>query len=101
MSDDDLLVSSYRSRCYTKANMSSAQFMDTLLDGRGEHAQSYATGLDVLSDQLVFEAMPLTPFMVLPPEFNPAAEYMHRRTLLWMSQPNTTTPGNNTVGHDS
>ncbi len=93
MMNDSAVRATYKPRCYDRVNMSSSELLDHLQSSSGPTAYSYASNLDVFSDVFVAQTLPLTPFMVLPPGYNPREEHLHRQTLLWLSAPGTVTPG--------
>jgi hypothetical protein len=55
-------------------------------------ALSYADKLDNWGVELVREVLPLEPFIVLSPGFDPTNDHLFRQTHVWVSPPNTTTP---------
>lgn len=93
LSTDPLVMDAYRERCYDRVNMTSTELVDRLEHPEMQYAYSYAAKIDVLSLQGIYEALPLTPFMVLPPNYNPIHENEHRQTHIWLSSANSSTPG--------
>ena len=105
LNDSDVLQ--YQRTCYTRVNMSTAEFVANLDSSdsprmcrcaavhivRHVKQHSFAGRLDTLSEELSRQSFPLTPFMVLPPDYRPENEHKHRKSLLWISPANSTTPG--------
>ena len=92
MSNIPELSATLADSCYARVDMPAAEFFSAFRDTEGEFAYSYAGKLDDFPIDLIRAAHPLTPFMVLPPDFSPEQEHKHRQTFVWISQKNTTTP---------
>lgn len=90
--DTEPLVEGYRQRAYQRVDLPRDHFFQELELENSEFIRSYATSIDTLSPECIKDALPLTPFMVLPPDYTPSDEARHRRTLLWISPKNSTTP---------
>ena len=92
MMNDTDVQRAYLPKCYERVNMSSAELIRHLQSSEGPDAYSFATKLDIFPQSFIKHSLPLTPFMVLPPNYVPKDEHLHRQTFLWMSAPGTVTP---------
>ena len=92
MSTHPDMTSTYTHDCFTYADVARDEVFAQLQNGSGDVAYQYVPKLGELAESIVRQALPLRPLMVLAPTFNATSEYAFRQTIVWLSQPNTTTP---------
>lgn len=115
MNSVDDLVSSYKSRTFSKHNMSAAEFLhrarnpseeiDDIQIRRSERQDdgtppthvkglhySWAGKLDVFGVDRLADVFPLDPLMVLSKDFDPENENLFRSTHVWISPKDSITP---------
>lgn len=63
-------------------------------------AVTYAGKLDEWGLEFLKDTLPLDPFMVIQPGFDPAKEHLYRQTHVWIGGVNTSTPAHFDLFHN-
>lgn len=61
---------------------------------------TYAGKLDEWGLEFLKDTLPLDPFMVIQPGFDPAKEHLYRQTHVWIGGVNTSTPAHFDLFHN-
>eukprot|EP00043_Microstomoeca_roanoka_P012818 m.124727 g.124727 ORF g.124727 m.124727 type:complete len:606 (-) comp15598_c4_seq3:443-2260(-) len=94
MNSSDPQVKAYKEQAYTLTNMTLHELLVNITtpSSPGDPIAVYAGKLDDFGLDFFAHVMPLDPFMVLQPGFDPDNEHLFRQTHIWIGGRQTSTP---------
>ncbi|EGD72890.1 hypothetical protein PTSG_04619 [Salpingoeca rosetta] len=102
MNSSDADVAAYKRRAYTVTNMTLRELIHNISAPHqpGQPTAVYAGKLDDFGVDFLSQVLPLDPFMVIQPGFEPEKEHLFRQTHIWIGGEQTSTPAHFDLFHN-